>query len=60
MMSFKDRRDELDAMPDYAILRELLRNNPFGGYSIGKKKGQLSRNGAILTILRYEGYKEAL
>jgi len=59
-MSISDRKDEYDAMPDFALVRELLRVNPFGGYSIGKRKGQLSRQNAIDTLLRYEYGPEAV
>jgi len=57
MMSLEDRRDEFAAMPDGELLRQLNKKNPFGGYSIGKKKGQMSREQVIETLLRYEGYK---
>ena len=57
MMSVEDRKDELDAMPDAALLKLLYHNNPFGGYSIGIGKGKLTRGQAIQTLLRYEGYK---
>lgn len=56
MMSLEDRRDEFEAMPNTELLRLLLRANPFGGYSIGARRGQLSRNQAIDTLLRFEGY----
>ena len=57
MMPIEDKRAEFNAMPDAELLRLLLRANPCGGYSIGKRKGQLTRQAAINTLLRYEGYK---
>jgi hypothetical protein len=57
MMPVNERKDELDAMPDAALLHHLSKMNPFGGYSVGKKRGQLTRERLIQTILRYEGYK---
>jgi hypothetical protein len=57
MMSKEERRDEFDAMPDAYLLKLLRERNPFGGYSIGKKEGQLTREQVIQTLLRYEGYK---
>jgi hypothetical protein len=52
-----ERRAELEAMSDAELLRVLYKNNPFGGYSIGARKGQMRREWAIDTILRYAGYK---
>lgn len=57
MMSLEDRRDELAAIPDEHLLRVLLKKNMFGGYSIGKRRGQMTREQVTETILRYEGYK---
>jgi hypothetical protein len=57
MMSKEERRDEFDAMPDQHLLNLLKEKNPFGGYSLGKKQGQLTREQVIRTLLRYEGYK---
>lgn len=56
MMPIAERRDEFDAMPDWYLLRLLANHNPLGSYSIGAKRGQLSRTSAIETLLRYEGY----
>lgn len=57
MMSLEDRRSELDALPESVLLRELTKKNPFGGYSIGSRRGQMTREQVTDTILRYEGYK---
>lgn len=45
---------ELTRMSSAKLLAILHKYNPFGGYSIGYRKGQLTRNQAIATILRYE------
>lgn len=59
MQSLEERRKELNNKVDAVLVRELLKLNPFGGYAIGnnKKRGQLTRQQAIDTLLRYEGYK---
>lgn len=53
-----ERRDALETLSDNELIRLLLRANPFGGYSIGERKGQQTRQEAINVLLRFEGYRD--
>ena len=47
-------KEELEIKSDAELLKILRAHNPMGGYSIGSKRGQFTRQGVIDTILRYQ------